>query len=65
MKRTRGNNKPDLFVESNKGRNIFDVLNEFLDGREEYVRKHYSEDHQIVLFELNLYRKTLNRLRKI
>jgi len=41
-----------------------DILEEFLLSRKQYVMERYPENHQIVLFELNLYFDVLQRIKK-
>jgi hypothetical protein len=67
MKRIRKNTDP--FIEANKGKSTFEILNEFLEGREKYVQNDKSGTYknlivkEVVLCELNLYKNILKRIK--
>jgi hypothetical protein len=61
VKRERRKNS-DPFAD--RCENPYDLLNEFLTNRRMYIKKHYTENNQIVLFELDLYQSVLNRIKQ-
>lgn len=64
IKRQRRNVEKDEFIERFKDKPPFDILEEFLINRKQYITKHYPERDKIVLFELNLYFDVLQRIKK-
>jgi hypothetical protein len=71
MKRTRRvkrvrkiKTEEDGFLLRFKGKDPLDILHEFLLDRKKYVKTSYPEQAKVVLFELDLYLDTLERIIK-
>lgn len=64
IKRQRRPIEKDGFLERFKDKPPLDIIEEFLLSRKQYVMERYPENHQIVLFELNLYFDVLQRIKK-
>lgn len=66
IKRERLSNNSDPFVLKNKGKDIIEILQSFLNERKIYINSKYSsykgENKKLVLLELDLYLETLKRL---
>lgn len=67
IKRQRRPKQVDGFIERFKGKDLFFVLENFLNDRKEYVTSRYSVNYpqskDVVLFELNLYLDVLIRVK--